>query len=162
MLYDHLKGGYYHEDSVTEQTRVETTSVPSTNTRSERDFAVLDRLLRQKPNARVISLENIVLYAHHRTSEWLDGKSPEEKKKIFAAAVKASSEQQKLFKERQEEIRHRRLEVLKQKQADISRSFYSLLGLLLSRMKAPRNCTVTLRRINPKFSRTAGTMYFTL
>ena len=40
---------------------------------------------------------------------------------LLATVVKASSEQQKLFKEQQEEIRHRRLEVLKQKQADISR-----------------------------------------
>ena len=35
----------------------ETKSVPKTNTISERDFAQLDRFLREKPNASILSLE---------------------------------------------------------------------------------------------------------
>ncbi len=55
-------GELYHEDLVIKQTTVETRSVPMTITRSERDFAILDHLLRQNPIAWTISFERMVLY----------------------------------------------------------------------------------------------------
>lgn len=47
---DHLPGGMYN--SITDALMVEeTASVPTTNVAPERDFAVLDRMIREKPNA---------------------------------------------------------------------------------------------------------------
>ena len=34
-------------------------SVPTTNVAPERDFAILDRLVREKPNASVVALESL-------------------------------------------------------------------------------------------------------
>ena len=64
LLLDHLPGGKYHSvvDTVIVQ---ETTSVPTTNVAPERDFAVLDRLMREKPNAYLVALESMILYSHN-------------------------------------------------------------------------------------------------
>lgn len=69
LLIDHLPNGMYHNVTSKEIIR-ETCSVPMTNFSPERDFAVLDRLLREKPNAQLISLEAIILFAHNKTSKW--------------------------------------------------------------------------------------------
>ena len=74
LLPDHLPGGVYH--AVTDAAIIEETkSVPTTNLAPERDFAVLDRLISQKPNATYIALESVILFSHNKTSEWLKGKS---------------------------------------------------------------------------------------
>ena len=57
MLVDHLPGGEFHSIS-NSQMVCETSSVPKTNVTPERDFAVIDRLLGQKPNASYIALES--------------------------------------------------------------------------------------------------------
>ena len=49
MLTGHLKGGKWENPS--KELKKETLSTAKTNTISERDFAKLDRLLREKPNA---------------------------------------------------------------------------------------------------------------
>ena len=56
LLIDHLPEGKHY--SVTDAELIsETASVPTTNVSPERDFAILDRLIRQKPNANTIALE---------------------------------------------------------------------------------------------------------
>ena len=55
--------------------QAETKSVPKTNVVSERDFAQLDCLLHQKPNAN--------LFANNKTSKWLDSKSQEERQDLL-------------------------------------------------------------------------------
>ena len=69
MLEDHLPGGKWEgtSDSVRKQTK----SVTKTNTVSERDFAKLDRLLREKPNASLLALEGHILFSTNKTSKWL-------------------------------------------------------------------------------------------
>ena len=42
----------------------QTKSVPNTNAISERDFAQLDRLLREKPHSRTVALEGIILFVN--------------------------------------------------------------------------------------------------
>lgn len=78
MLVDHLPGGEYHSVS-SSQLYHETRSVPKTNVIPERDFAVLDRLLSQKPNVSYIALESLLLFSHNKTSAWLDSKTPQER-----------------------------------------------------------------------------------
>ena len=67
LLVYHLPGGDYH-DVMDETLIAEVASVPTTNVSPERDFAVLDCLLREKPNAHTVALEAIIMFAHNRTA----------------------------------------------------------------------------------------------
>lgn len=103
LLIDHLLDGIHH--NVTDETIVqEIASVPTTNVSPERDFAVLDRYLREKPNAQLISLEAMFLFAHNKTSFWIAHLSSDERKEIFQAARKLAPEFKEKFKIRREEI----------------------------------------------------------
>ena len=110
LLGDHLEEGEYAEPSP--QTVKETMSVPATNVRSERDFALLDRLMREKPNASTIAIEAMVLYCNNKTAKWLSQKSEEEKTQLFAACIKLGKQQRKIYQQRRDEIRTFRQEQL--------------------------------------------------
>ena len=67
VVEDHLSGGKFdNADKILIQ---DTTSVPKTNTVSERDFAQLDRLLREKPNASILSLKPMILFSNNETAK---------------------------------------------------------------------------------------------
>ena len=61
LLADHLPGGVHSNPDSAKVSQ--TKSVPKTNVISERDFAQLDRLIREKPNIATVALEGIVLSA---------------------------------------------------------------------------------------------------
>jgi E1A/CREB-binding protein len=85
LLLDHLPGGMYN--SITDSSLIEeTVSVPTTNVAPERDFAVLDRMMREKPNAHLIAIEAMILYSHNKSAHWLELKSCEERERLFQAA----------------------------------------------------------------------------
>ena len=83
LVEDHLPGGNF--DNADETLIRDTISVPKTNTVSERDFAELDRLLTEKPNASILSLEATVLFANNKTAKWLNEKSQAERLKLLRA-----------------------------------------------------------------------------
>ena len=64
FVEDHLPDGKY--DSLSHLLQAETKSVPKTNVVSERDFAQLDHLLHQKPNATTLCLEGMILFANNK------------------------------------------------------------------------------------------------
>lgn len=101
LLGDHLEGEYADPPT---QTIREARSVPATNVRSERDFAQLDRLMREKPNASTIAIEAMVLYSNNKTARWLSQKTADEKTQLFAACMKLGRQQRKVYKQRREEI----------------------------------------------------------
>ena len=68
MLIDHLKDGKYANSC--EQLYKETVSVSTTNSIAERNFGMLDRLIREKPNANMITYEAIIMNRSNKTSEW--------------------------------------------------------------------------------------------
>lgn len=120
MLVNHLPSGEFH--SVDDPTVItETLSVPKTNVVPERDFAILDRMLLQKPNARCIALESMILFSQNKTSDWLRKKSPEEKERLLQASRKLTKVHRENFRKRKEEIQARRLELLKKKAQEISK-----------------------------------------
>ena len=90
----------------------EVASVPISNISPERDFAALYRLMREKPNACLVALESMFLYAYNRTSSWLEQKTVEKKHKLLQAA-------RTKFKMRRDELEARRIVALAKKQADI-------------------------------------------
>ncbi len=55
------------------------------------DFAQLDMLVRQKPAARVTTLETIIMWTNNKTPEWLDGLSEEERIRYMKVAREQSS-----------------------------------------------------------------------
>ena len=117
LLIDHLPGGMYH--SVTDSSVVEeTSSVPTTNVSPECDFAMLDRLMSEKPNATHIALEFLILFSHNQTSTWLQLKSRDEREKLLKAACTLSPLQKNRFLKRREEIRVKRQDAVKRKEEE--------------------------------------------
>ena len=82
-MLDHLPGGIYHSDTMSSHpdTTEEVLCVPTTNVSPERDFAILDRLLREKPNASLIAIESMMLYSKNKTSKWLEQQTDDDKSK---------------------------------------------------------------------------------
>ena len=99
LLVDHLPGRKYYAITDTAMAQ-EIASVPKTNVAPERDFAILDRLMREKPHASVVALESMILYSHNRTSSGLEKQSCEEKKKVFEAARNLAPAIRRKFNER--------------------------------------------------------------
>lgn len=121
MLIDHLPGGKYHSDNVTGTGLVEeTATVPTTNVDPERDFAVLDRMLWEKPNASTVALESFILYSHNRTTHWLEQQSSHDKEKLFQMARTLAPSIREKFKLRTLEILKQREESLAKKQQAIA------------------------------------------
>ena len=111
LLIDHLPGGEFH--GVTDPSIVlETESVPNTNVPPERNFAVLDRLLSEKPNATYIALESLLRFSHNKTATWLHSKSIEQRERLLQAARTMTAVHRKNFHMRREEIEARRIEAM--------------------------------------------------
>lgn len=120
LLLDHLPGGKYH--NVTDKEIIEeTASVPTTNVSPERDFAVLDRLLREKPNATLVALEAMILFSHNKTSSWMEQLTCDERKRLLQAARTLAPTIREKFRARRQEIEARREEALAKKAETIAR-----------------------------------------
>ena len=84
VLVDLLPGGTFH--SPDESLLAEGKSVQSTNAVSERDFAQFDSLLREKPNASILAIEGMIVFANNQTGKWVASKTDEERGCILASA----------------------------------------------------------------------------
>ena len=115
LLADHLEGDLAQP---TAKLKSEAKLVPKSNVISERDFAMLDRLLRQKPNAHTVSLEGLILFSNNKTARWLITKSEEERRKILSVAIAKGPELRRVYKERRIAMLHERAESLRKKQAE--------------------------------------------
>ena len=112
-----MPGGIHH--SVTDLAVVdETKSVPTTNVNPERDFAVFDRMLSEKPNVTCIALESLLLFSHNKTSNWLQSKSAEERERLLKAARTLTSVHRANFRRRREEIIAKRQECVQRKEEE--------------------------------------------
>ena len=67
MLDDHLENGKCYNPS--QQIMKETVSVSTTNSIAERNFGMLDRFIREKPNANMITYESIIMNRTKKTPE---------------------------------------------------------------------------------------------
>ena len=67
MLDDHLEDGKY--SNPIKQLMKETVSVSTTNSIAERNFGMLDRFIREKPNANMITYESIIMNRTKKTPE---------------------------------------------------------------------------------------------
>ena len=99
-----------------QQVRQESTSVPTTNTISERDFGKFDRLLREKPHASTLALEAYILFTNNKTSKWLDIKSASDKSKLIEDARKNAPRFRKLYQKRISEIEQQHIKQQQEKE----------------------------------------------
>ena len=84
LVRDHLPGGKLDDPSAT--LKEQTATMAKTNTVSERDFAMLDRLMREKPNASTAALEGMILYNNNKTGAWLAERTEAEREDLFQKA----------------------------------------------------------------------------
>ena len=103
MLNDHLKDGKYANPC--EQLYKEAVSVSTTKSIAEQNFGMLDKLIRQKPNANMITYEAIIMNRSNKTSEWRKNMSPEKRSLMMKWARESASKQYQLFKQRRIELR---------------------------------------------------------
>ena len=119
MVPDQLPGGKYF--ACTEELRKETVSVPTHNKMPEFVFGVLDRLVRVRPNATILTNEAFLMFSYNKTGKWLESLNPEEREKVIAEARRETPAFRNQFKERQREIENRRKEALEEKKKAIEK-----------------------------------------
>ena len=68
-------------------------SVATTNIDPERDFGMLDHLIKLKPKALDLAYEGNIMYARNKTSGWRDKLSKEKLDKALDFAKKSKSKQ---------------------------------------------------------------------
>ena len=113
---DQLPGGKYYNP--TSSVKSMSSNVPTTNMASERDFAILDLLIRSKPHATTLAYEALIMWQNNGTLAWLKGKSEEEKVKLMESARKGAVEARARYRDRRDTLQKERLEKLKKKQSD--------------------------------------------
>ena len=77
MLDDHLEDGKYSNRN--QQLMKETVSVSKANSIAERNFRMLNRFRREKPNASMTTYESILINRTNKTPEWLKKLNPEKR-----------------------------------------------------------------------------------
>ena len=82
---------------------------------SERDFAKLDRLLREKPNASLLGLEAHILFSTNKTSEWLAQQTMQKRESLLASARKLAPAHRAQFREHLVMIEQQRRAMLQKK-----------------------------------------------
>ena len=98
MLHDHLDDGKYEQaNNLDSDIWSQTESVATTNVESERDFGMLDRLMKLKPKALDLAYEGNILYIRNKTNEWRKKLTPEELDKALDFATKSKSRQKALY-----------------------------------------------------------------
>ena len=94
MLHDHLDDGKYGQaNNLDDDIWSQTKSVATTNVESERDFGMLDRLMKLKPKALDLAYEGNILYIRNKTNEWRNKLTPQELDKALEFAKKSKSKQ---------------------------------------------------------------------
>ena len=90
----------------------EAKNVPTTNASAERDFGMLDRLMRMKPKALDMVYEGMIMFNLNKTKEWRDSLPKEQLDDAMEKARKSKSLQKKLYLERKQAIHETRVEKL--------------------------------------------------
>ena len=103
MLHGHLKSGKY--DNADENLKQENKSVNKTNSIAERDFGMLDRLMKVKPSCNMKTFEGNIMSRNDKTSEWRNNLNPEKRAIIMKWARESTGKQYDDFEMIRSEIR---------------------------------------------------------
>lgn len=86
LVKDHLPDGKFH--TMSQKDVEETQSVVKHNKVAEELFGKLDRLIKLKPNATILTHESHIVFNKNRTSTWLYEQPDDTRKKILASCSK--------------------------------------------------------------------------
>ena len=86
MLHDQFTGAKY--SVITPELEKEAMTVSTRNADPERDFGMLDRLMRVKPKALDLVYEGVILFRKNKTAKWGDQLSEENLGKAMECARK--------------------------------------------------------------------------
>ena len=111
---DQLPGGKYWNSD--DQIQKAAENVPTTNKASESDFAILDLLIRTKPNAEIQTIQAYTMWYRNKTLAWLDAKSEEERYILIETASHSVEKMKLKYKERQVELISKKMSMLRIKQ----------------------------------------------
>ncbi|XP_047128216.1 uncharacterized protein LOC124808971 [Hydra vulgaris] len=111
---DQLPGGKYWNSDDRIQKAAE--NVPTTNKASESDFAILDLLIRAKPNAKIQTIQAYTMWYRNKTLDWLDAKSEEERYILIGKASNSVEKMKLKYKEHQVELISKKSSILIVKQ----------------------------------------------
>ena len=118
LVQDQLKEGVNAEDNMCLR---ETESVPRTNVDCERDFGMLDRMMRERPNAHTCVLESMIMYKKNGTNEWIKSLDESRVHDVCEKARKSVDEQRKLFLRRRAVIGAERAARMEKKKSEVER-----------------------------------------
>ena len=93
-------------------------NAPTTNKASESDFAILDLLLRTKPNASMQTLLALTMRARNHTLEWSSNKDPKEKDRILNLARVKNQDMKEKYKTRAEVLKLKKKKKILAKQRE--------------------------------------------
>ena len=114
MLSDHLVDGIYGKYADPDEDLYrESKAVPTTNANPERDFGMLDRLMKLKPEALEVVYKGMIMFTRNNTSDWRDSLSKEDSAKAMKFASDSKDKQKNLFFKRKVAIHNSRAEKLK-------------------------------------------------
>ena len=121
QLGDNLPGGKFSKEGAEnyDELKQQSMKVSNTNIISERDFANLDRLQREKPNANVIALEGMILFTNNKTLNWLETLETSKKEKVFDTARKCAPKMVEDYRKRKSELKTLHIEMLRKKKEEI-------------------------------------------
>ena len=110
MLFDHLEGDLANpSDTLFNEGK----SVPTSNVVSERDFGLLDALVKLKPKALDIVKEGVIMYKLNKTKEWRNSLPANKFKIVMDLAKESVKYQKKVFFQRKQEIHKARVAKIK-------------------------------------------------
>ena len=101
MLHDHLKEGKY--STKTSLLEKDALFVNTTNAVCERNFGVLDRLMRIKPKALDFVHEGLIMFAKNKTNLWRDQVSKNQLEMAMESARRSKQKQKDIYIQRKKE-----------------------------------------------------------
>ena len=118
QLEDQLPGGKFYSPSA--EIFAETKTTPKHNIICERDFAHLDRKLKESPQISSVALSGVVCFKTIR-HQFLESLSPEEQHKYIERAISEKKGYIKKYQEMKRKIKERRIQVMEERRQKLAK-----------------------------------------
>ena len=113
ILHDHVGDGKFANGRNDQELVKETQSVNITNVKADRDFGMLDRLMKLKPKALDIVHESIIMFTRNKRGEWGHKRSEENFKKAMNFARNSKKQQKLVYLAKKKQIQETRIAKLR-------------------------------------------------
>ena len=93
LLFDHLQSGVLDGKECDVGLRRVSRSVSLTISQLERDFGMLDYLMKSRPKVSTIAVEGLIMCINNNVSTWCDKLTPEKRSIVMEVARKSKKSQ---------------------------------------------------------------------